>query len=73
MSAAGRLPVLMSTLGVGAAMVAVTTVPAAREALGRYLGVSAPGGVWKILAIAFALLNLKNLPFAWHVCTMFSN
>ena len=22
---------------------------------------------WKVLAIIFALLNLKSLPFAWHV------
>ncbi|KAL9097641.1 MAG: hypothetical protein Q9163_006331 [Psora crenata] len=26
-----------------------------------------PANRWKILAILFALLNLKSLPFAWHV------
>jgi hypothetical protein len=31
------------------------------------LGLSGQAGVWKFLAILFALLNLKNLPFAWHV------
>jgi len=31
------------------------------------LGLSGKAGVWKFLAILFALLNLKNLPFAWHV------
>lgn len=25
--------------------------------------------LWRILAIFFALLNLKQLPFVWHVCT----
>ncbi|KAL1306507.1 hypothetical protein AAFC00_005202 [Neodothiora populina] len=66
MSAAQRLPVLVSTLGVGAALVALVAVPSARETASRYLGVSAPGGTWRLLAIGFALLNVKSLPFAWH-------
>ena len=30
-------------------------------------GLSQPGGIWRLLAIVFALLNLKSLPFGWHV------
>lgn len=37
------------------------------ESLRQKLGLSGRNGVWKFLAILFALLNLKNLPFAWHV------
>ncbi len=35
--------------------------------LREYLGLSSPSGIWRLLAIIFALLNLKNLPSAWHV------
>lgn len=31
------------------------------------LGLVARFGVWKILTVVFALLNLKNIPFVWHV------
>lgn len=24
-------------------------------------------GIWKVVALLLALLNLKNLPFVWHV------
>ena len=34
------------------------------------LGLIARFGIWKILAIVFALLNVKNLPFIWHVCIL---
>lgn len=27
-------------------------------------------GIWKILTVVFALLNLKNVPLVWHVCTL---
>ncbi|KAK4693898.1 hypothetical protein P7C71_g3585, partial [Lecanoromycetidae sp. Uapishka_2] len=39
------------------------------EMLRKNLGFSGPAGFWKIIAILFALLNLKSLPFAWHVST----
>lgn len=71
MSAAQRLPVLMGTLGFGAAVVAAVTVPSVRDVAARYLGISAPGGFWRILAITFALINVKTLPFAWHVCSYY--
>lgn len=31
------------------------------------LGFTGKAGVWKFLALIFALLNLKSLPFVWHV------
>ena len=31
------------------------------------LGFSGTAGLWKFLALLFALLNLKSLPLAWHV------
>ncbi|GAB7351302.1 hypothetical protein MBLNU459_g1717t1 [Dothideomycetes sp. NU459] len=66
MSAAQRMPVLAGTLGIGAVIAAVSTVPAIRNITSKYLNISAPGGGWRILAILFALINLKNLPFLWH-------
>lgn len=67
MSAAQRIPVLAGTLGIGAVVAAISTIPALRNLTSRYLSFSAPGGIWRILAILFALINLKNLPFLWHV------
>ena len=37
------------------------------EALRNQLGFSGQAGLWKFIALVFALLNLKNIPFAWHV------
>lgn len=31
------------------------------------LGFAGKAGVWKFLALIFALLNLKSLPFVWHI------
>lgn len=31
------------------------------------LGLVARFGLWKVLGIVFALLNLKNVPLFWHV------
>ncbi|CAD6589235.1 MAG: hypothetical protein ASARMPREDX12_003701 [Alectoria sarmentosa] len=31
------------------------------------LGFSGRAGFWKLLALVFALLNLKSLPFVWHM------
>ncbi|KAG9513371.1 4HBT like protein, partial [Aureobasidium melanogenum] len=46
--------------------IALGMMPSFREAVTRYTGISAPGGVWRILAIFFALLSIKSLPFVWH-------
>ena len=37
------------------------------------LGLQKPGGYWRLVALILALLNLKNLPLAWHVCYNDSN
>lgn len=63
MSAAQRMPVVAGTLGVGALAVLLLSSSTARNAI----GMSTSGGIWRLLAIAFALLNVKNLPFVWHV------
>lgn len=67
MSAAQRMPIVGGTLAIGVTGAAMALIPSLREAVTRYLGISAPGGVWRILAIFFALLSLKSLPFVWHV------
>jgi putative effector of murein hydrolase LrgA (UPF0299 family) len=67
MSAAQRMPILAGTLAIGVTAGAMTIVPSLREAVTRHLGISAPGGIWRILAIFFALLSIKSLPFVWHV------
>ncbi|THW77948.1 hypothetical protein D6D17_10295 [Aureobasidium pullulans] len=66
MSAAQRMPVLGGTLAIGVTGAAIAAIPSFREAVTRFLGISAPGGVWRILAIFFALLSVKSLPFVWH-------
>ncbi|KAI5240788.1 hypothetical protein E4T43_05875 [Aureobasidium subglaciale] len=66
MSAAQRMPVLGGTLAIGVTGAAMAAIPSFREAVTRSLGISAPGGVWRILAIFFALLSIKSLPFVWH-------
>jgi len=67
MSAAQRMPIVGGTLAIGVSGAAMALIPSLRETITRYLGISAPGGIWRILAIFFALLSLKSLPFVWHV------
>jgi hypothetical protein len=52
---------------VGAAVAALVSQPSYRTFLARWSGADAPGGIWRLLAIVFALMNFKNLPFVWHV------
>ncbi|MCJ1358897.1 MAG: hypothetical protein MMC33_008897 [Icmadophila ericetorum] len=35
--------------------------------LSSLLGLSQPGSIWRFIAILLAVLNLKNLPFSWHI------
>jgi len=35
--------------------------------LREYLDPRQPGGMWRLLFLVLALLNLKSLPFGWHV------
>lgn len=70
MSAMRRLPRLSMLLGVASLGVAIVSKSTLREKVGGLLGVTSPGGIWKLLAITLAVLNLKNLPLVWHVGTL---
>jgi len=69
MSAAGKLPAIAGTLGLGALLAGIASVPAVRETLTKYLGAKVTNNMWKIVALALATTSIKNVPFAWHVST----
>lgn len=52
----------------GGAVAAFASQPSLRTFVAKWTGYNAPGGVWRIVAVLFALANLKNMPFVWHVC-----
>ncbi len=64
MTALERLPVIAGVTG-GGALVAFAY--ALRKFAPRYFNLSARGSAWRIAIALLALLNLKNLPFVWHV------
>jgi len=51
----------------GASIAVLAGQPSYRALLAKWAGVNAPGGIWRLLALLFALTNLKTLPFVWHV------
>lgn len=51
----------------GGAMGATTLIPSVRDYLHKHVGTYIPKGTWQLLLFLLALLNLKNLPFMWHV------
>jgi len=55
----------------GVSVATIASLPSLREilvaALSRYTGFDTPGGMWRIAAILLAVVNLKNLPFVWHI------
>ncbi|KAL5383468.1 hypothetical protein DPSP01_005867 [Paraphaeosphaeria sporulosa] len=57
----------ISVAAVGAAVAALASQSSSRTFLARWSGVNTPGGVWRLLAVIFALMNFKNLPFVWHL------
>jgi hypothetical protein len=70
MSAIQRLPQVGGTLSIAAGIFAVAGIPSLRQRFTDLLGTGvtgATGNMLRLLAVAFALLNLKNLPFIWHV------
>ncbi|KAK4550493.1 hypothetical protein LTR36_000072 [Oleoguttula mirabilis] len=67
MSAASRLPAIAGTVTLGALIATVTALPSVRDYLARYLGTAVSNNMWRIAAVAFALVNLKNLPGFWHI------
>ncbi|KAJ9641800.1 hypothetical protein H2199_005013 [Coniosporium tulheliwenetii] len=66
MSGLQRMPVIAGVAGIGTSLAVLASIPSFRQRLSTVLGLSAPGGIWRVLAILFALLNLKSLPFVWH-------
>lgn len=69
MSAIRRLPRISVLLGVVSLAVALASKSSLRVKVGSLLGLTSPGGIWRLLAITLAVLNLKNLPLVWHVRT----
>lgn len=71
MSAVQRLPQMAGTLSVAASLAAIAGFPSLRHRVADLLPLAVRRGVtgrmWALLAVAFALLNFKNLPFVWHV------
>ncbi|KAF2840436.1 hypothetical protein M501DRAFT_1015489 [Patellaria atrata CBS 101060] len=66
MSVIQRGPILASISGFGASLLALTSSPRFRDSISRFLGVSKSERIWRMLALLFAILNFKNLPFVWH-------
>jgi hypothetical protein len=67
MSAIQRLPQVGGTLSIAAGIFAIAGIPSLRQRFTDLLGTGVSGNMLRLLAVAFALLNLKNLPFVWHV------
>ncbi|KAF9633996.1 putative 4hbt like protein [Lasiodiplodia theobromae] len=67
MSASTKLPVIAAIAGAGASLAAMASSTTLRAFLSRVLGISAPGGVWRLIALILAAINFKNLPFMWHI------
>ncbi|KAF2728193.1 hypothetical protein EJ04DRAFT_504474 [Polyplosphaeria fusca] len=61
------MPRVVTLAAVGASLAALASQTPSRNFLLKWSGITAPGGVWRIIAIIFALANLKSLPFAWHL------
>jgi hypothetical protein len=57
----------VNLIAASASVAALASQPTLRAFLAKWSGVNVPGGVWRLLAILFALANYKNLPFVWHV------
>jgi putative effector of murein hydrolase LrgA (UPF0299 family) len=67
MSATRRLPQISLLLGAVTVSFAAVCKESIRERVAKALGINVPGGIWRLLAIFLALVNVKNLPFVWHV------
>jgi putative effector of murein hydrolase LrgA (UPF0299 family) len=69
MSATRRLPQISLLLGAASISIAAVCKDSVRERVAKALGINVPGGIWRLLAVFLALINIKNLPFVWHVRT----
>jgi hypothetical protein len=61
----------VSIVVAGASFAALASQPSFRATLmatlAKWTRFNEPGGLWRIAAILLALVNVKNLPFVWHV------
>ena len=67
MSAATRLKTMAGIVTTSAAIVGITSLPSVRDFLSKHIGPNATKHTWRLLAILFALINLKNIPGFWHI------
>ncbi|KAK5136455.1 hypothetical protein LTR08_003100 [Meristemomyces frigidus] len=67
MSAASRLPAITGTLSLGALIAGLASLPSVRAYIAHYIGATASNHMWRLVAVALALANLKNLPGFWHI------
>lgn len=67
MSAATRLPAVAGALTAAGGAIAFFSHPAVQAFFTEHFGASAGSRMLKVLAGAFALANLKNLPGFWHI------
>ncbi|KAK7512617.1 uncharacterized protein IWZ02DRAFT_384893 [Phyllosticta citriasiana] len=51
----------------GAFIVSMASFSEFRVLLARLLGIDSPGGIWRLVALVSVFLNLKTLPFVWHI------
>lgn len=49
------------------AAAALSSVPVARKSLKAWLGKTVTDNLWKLAAVVFVLINVKNVPGVWHV------
>ena len=70
----GAVLLLIGSIGaVAGVSTGVSKIPSIRDFFSSFLG---PHPGWKaaaLMTVAFALANLKNLPFVWHVCVILSS
>lgn len=66
MSAATRLRTIAGAVTTFAAVLSIANTTTVREYLSKHLSPQTSKHFWRTLAIIFALLNFKNLPFLWH-------
>ena len=62
-----RLKAIAGFAAMGAAVVGVASPSTVRHFVARYLRPNSSNNIWRVLALFFALLNLKNIPGFWHI------
>ncbi|KAK5173020.1 uncharacterized protein LTR77_003142 [Saxophila tyrrhenica] len=67
MSAATRLKAIATLATTSFAILGISALPSVRDFITRHLGPNGLKNAYRVLALIFALLNLKNLPGFWHL------